>query len=770
MAKLLSTSLRGSNYGTLPLDNGGTGLTSTGAAGNVLTSTGTAWISAPAPISLPSFTGNSGKYLTTDGTGASWVAGTGSGTLVLSTSPTLSTSIITASTTFSLIDTAATTVNFAGAATSLSIGAGTGTTTINNELHVAGDIYFNGSVNKLNATNIELTDSLIYLSVNNPANIVDIGIIGAYTSASTHLHTGFFRDASDSNIWKLVSGLTVEPSTTVDLTGATFDTLQVGPLIATSLTAGRLYLTTTSTASAGTTTTLVNTSTERQILTGSLSHTYQLPNATTLANGANFYFNNNCTAGSALIKSSSSNTLATALYGASVELTLLDNTTADGIWDVHSFAPSSVQWGDEGLTYSGLINATATAITQVPATFSGYSASQTADLFNIYTYSGGTKSVYITAAGTLKLATALAVADGGTGVTTSTGSGSVVLSTSPTLVTPALGTPTSGNFSTGTFTWPTFNQNTTGTAAGLSTTLAVTSGGTGVTTSTGTGSVVLSTSPTLVTPVLGTPASGDFSTGTFTWPTFNQNTTGTAAGLSTTLAVTSGGTGVTTSTGSGNNVLSTSPTLVSPILGTPTSGDLTNCTNAVGYSLKSDTTTISISTATAPTTGQVLTATSGTAASWQTIDSLPTQTGNASKYLTTDGTNASWAFFTGLTPTSVKTSSYTAQSNDLVRCNTTGGAFTVVFPGTPTDGTTIGVIDINETFGQYNLTLTPTNAFIEGDANGYILDITGTYVSFIYNISTNNWRLLVTPTPSAAGTSQSAASKSMALSIIFGGI
>lgn len=44
------------------------------------------------------------------------------------------------------------------------------------------------------------------------------------------------------------------------------------------------------------------------------------------------------------------------------------------------------------------------------------------------------------------------------------------------------------------------------------------------------------------------------------------------------LPVANGGTGVTTSTGSGNTVLSTSPTLVTPILGTPTSGTLTNCT------------------------------------------------------------------------------------------------------------------------------------------------------------------------------------------------
>jgi hypothetical protein len=44
------------------------------------------------------------------------------------------------------------------------------------------------------------------------------------------------------------------------------------------------------------------------------------------------------------------------------------------------------------------------------------------------------------------------------------------------------------------------------------------------------------------------------------------------------LKVTKGGTGVGTSTGSGNNVLSTSPTLVTPLLGTPTSVTLTNAT------------------------------------------------------------------------------------------------------------------------------------------------------------------------------------------------
>jgi hypothetical protein len=52
-----------------------------------------------------------------------------------------------------------------------------------------------------------------------------------------------------------------------------------------------------------------------------------------------------------------------------------------------------------------------------------------------------------------------------------------------------------------------------------------------------------------------------------------------AANLTGVLPVLNGGTGVTTSTGTGNTVLSTSPTLVTPALGTPASGTLDNCTS-----------------------------------------------------------------------------------------------------------------------------------------------------------------------------------------------
>lgn len=45
------------------------------------------------------------------------------------------------------------------------------------------------------------------------------------------------------------------------------------------------------------------------------------------------------------------------------------------------------------------------------------------------------------------------------------------------------------------------------------------------------------------------------------------------------LPVVNGGTGVATSTGTVNVVLSNSPTLVTPVLGTPSSGNLSSCTN-----------------------------------------------------------------------------------------------------------------------------------------------------------------------------------------------
>ena len=149
----------------------------------------------------------------------------------------------------------------------------------------------------------------------------------------------------------------------------------------------------------------------------------------------------------------------------------------------------------------------------------------------------------------------LPVANGGTGVTTSTGTGSTVLSASPTFTgTPAAPTAANGTNTTQLATTAfvqnsigaisagvtSFSAGTTGLTPASSTsgaitlagTLAVANGGTGGTTSTGSGAVVLATSPTLVTPLLGTPTSGNLANCTF--PTLNQNTTGSAGSVATT--------------------------------------------------------------------------------------------------------------------------------------------------------------------------------------------------------------------------------------------
>lgn len=97
--------------------------------------------------------------------------------------------------------------------------------------------------------------------------------------------------------------------------------------------------------------------------------------------------------------------------------------------------------------------------------------------------------------------------------------------------------------------------------------------------STGTGNVVRATSPTFVTPLLGTPTSGTLTN--CTGLPIATGVSGLGTGIATFLATPSSANlaaAVTDETGSGSLVFATSPTFVTPLLGTPTSGTLTNCT------------------------------------------------------------------------------------------------------------------------------------------------------------------------------------------------
>jgi len=80
-------------------------------------------------------------------------------------------------------------------------------------------------------------------------------------------------------------------------------------------------------------------------------------------------------------------------------------------------------------------------------------------------------------------------------------------------------------------------------------------------------------------PTSGNLAAGELAINTVDEKLYFKNSAGTVKLIAANVTpVANGGTGVTTSTGTGNVVLSTSPTLVTPILGTPTSGTLTNAT------------------------------------------------------------------------------------------------------------------------------------------------------------------------------------------------
>jgi len=258
-------------------------------------------------------------------------------------------------------------------------------------------------------------------------------------------------------------------------------------------------------AAAGTTTVLTVSSQPSYVVTGSGGQTYQLPDATTLPNGVNYLFNNNQSSGTIVVKNNSSTTLATIQSGGYVEVILLSNATAAGTWDVHNQAPTNVSWSTNTFSYPGSITS---------ATWNGNTVGI------LY---GGTNTTATPTAGTVVYGTGTAQAYTAAGTT-----GQVLTSNGASAPT-----------------WSTVG------GLGTVTSVDVSGGTTGLTTSGG--------------PVV--------TTGTIT--------------LGGTLAVANGGTGVTTSTGSGSTVLSTSPTLVTPILGTPTSGNLSNCTadgtNSVGY-------------------------------------------------------------------------------------------------------------------------------------------------------------------------------------------
>jgi hypothetical protein len=167
---------------------------------------------------------------------------------------------------------------------------------------------------------------------------------------------------------------------------------------------------------------------------------------------------------------------------------------------------------------------------------------------------------------------------------------------------------------------------------------------------TGSGNVVLDTSPSLVTPALGTPTSGTLTS--CTGLPISTGVSGLGANVATFLGTPTSAnlaSALSDETGSGSLVFATSPTLVTPALGTPSSGTLTSCT---GLPLSTGVTgTLPIANG---GTGQTTASTAFNALSPITsVGDLILGTGvntagrlaiGANSYvLTSDGTTASWA-------------------------------------------------------------------------------------------------------------------------------
>ena len=256
-------------------------------------------------------------------------------------------------------------------------------------------------------------------------------------------------------------------------------------------------------------------------------------------------------------------------------------------------------------------------------------------------FSGGTTGLTatgspITTTGTIMLGGTLGVASGGTGATTASGaltSLGAYPSTNPSGYTSNTGTVTSVSG--------------TGTVSGLNLSGSVTTSGNltlGGTLAVTPSNFASQTANTMLAAPNGTAGVPTFrAIVAADIPTLNQNTTGTAANVTGTVAVVNGGTGATTASGALTNLgayPSSNPSGYTNNTGTVTSiavsGGTTGLTTSGGPITASGTITL------AGTLGITNGGTGATTANDAINALLPSQTANSGKMLTTNGTNVSW--------------------------------------------------------------------------------------------------------------------------------
>lgn len=102
------------------------------------------------------------------------------------------------------------------------------------DLTVTGNLTVQGTLTTIDTTNLVIKDPMIKLANNNSSDTVDIGFYGQWNDGTTK-YDAFVRDQNDSGKWKLWTGITADPSTTVDFGSGSAAGLVVGALEAASL-------------------------------------------------------------------------------------------------------------------------------------------------------------------------------------------------------------------------------------------------------------------------------------------------------------------------------------------------------------------------------------------------------------------------------------------------------------------------------------------------------------------------------------------------------
>jgi hypothetical protein len=178
-----------------------------------------------------------------------------------------------------------------------------------------------------------------------------------------------------------------------------------------NLSVNRLNQTNTNTTAAGGTTALTTASSYIHTLVDTGNQTYTMPDATTLATGVAFLFNNRAT-GTLTIQDYATGAIGTITAGGAAAVFLTSNATVGGTWDLHAYLPEGVTFGTNAFNLG-------TAIVS-GGTWQGGTIQPAYGGTGLTTFTAANNALFSTSASALTAGT-LPILAGGTGATTDSG-------------------------------------------------------------------------------------------------------------------------------------------------------------------------------------------------------------------------------------------------------------------------------------------------------------------------------------------------------------